>query len=384
MVRILLGPTREELQTARVNDAEHPHWIVSEHFRGFVTVRVKDFDADAPSPAIERMRAAMAQKETASVSTSTAGSDTSSGAYESAPEEQEEEDATAAATAAKALDVVDKNDPERIAWRKDVRRQHDNYFNNRNRMFVIQWSGQYLPTKPTGGAKEEKTAWTADDVWFTQEVDRGIPLPWGFNILLNVCRLIVPSFYADHAVDPVRPWTGSRMVCHVNLMNASDPVLPSPPEIGPSDENNDDGPSKEHPHFDEEAIQQIITDQWQPDGIVENDFIEQKKTKKKSIKSQLRPRKANRSEEEVSKTRGRQRRKHFHQEVERKNFELAPECVYSCEFFSDQLDPWRMNLKLGISLDVASTLGDQPLRFILRSRTNPEVVFFVVQLEYYP
>ncbi|KAI8049002.1 hypothetical protein BDF22DRAFT_700662 [Syncephalis plumigaleata] len=247
-------------------------------------------------------------------------------------------------------------------------------------MFVIQWAGH----------KDEKTAWTADDIWFTQEADHSIPLPWGFNILLNVCRLIAPSFYSDHVEDPVRPWTGCRMVCHVNLMNASEPVLPSPPDRGPdqkstsNDDNQHDNEEEQHPHYNETAIRDTIAKHWSTAGVVENEFTNDKKTKKSSMKAQLMMKSASESEEAVSKERGRRRRKYFSSATKRQEFVLAPEQVYGCEFFSEQLDAWRMQLKMGISLDVASTVGNQPLRFILRSRDDPETIFFVVQLEYYP
>jgi hypothetical protein len=172
-------------------------------------------------------------------------------------------------------------------------------------------------------------------------------------------------------------------------MNASGTVLPSPPDCGPdqkeaatANNSNNNNNDEQHPHYNETVIREIIANHWPAAGVIENEFINDKGTEN-VIKTQSME-KASESEEAVSKERGRRRRKHFSSVLKRQESVLAPERVYSCEFFSEHLDAWRMQLKMGICLDVASTLGNQPLRFILRSRDDPETIFFVVQLEYYP
>lgn len=150
MVLISVGPSRDNLTPARVNDAEHPHWVSGEHFRGFVTIRVREYEqrlaGQSPARIGHRHRCG---------------------------------EATVPAPLPQPALPPGYTDCEqgRAEWEQDVKQQRDAYFQDRRRLVSIQWCGQYLPTRPTADG-QPTTAWTGNDILFTTEADHSEPLPW--------------------------------------------------------------------------------------------------------------------------------------------------------------------------------------------------------------
>ncbi|KAG0041284.1 hypothetical protein BGZ83_002047 [Gryganskiella cystojenkinii] len=75
-----------------------------------------------------------------------------------------------------------------------------------------------------------------------------------------------------------------------------------------------------------------------------------------------------------------QRRKHFQNEQNRKDFKFRTDLVHGFEFFSPHMDFNTFDIRLGLSMNVRKYLGGQPVRYICRT-LDGETVFWAVQFE---
>ena len=76
-----------------------------------------------------------------------------------------------------------------------------------------------------------------------------------------------------------------------------------------------------------------------------------------------------------------QRRKHFLNEANRRAFTFEPySVVYGFDWFSPYVDWNTFELAMGLRINARRYLNGQPVRFRLRSRSEPTLVYFVIEL----
>ncbi|RKP04972.1 hypothetical protein THASP1DRAFT_26471 [Thamnocephalis sphaerospora] len=323
-MRILVGPDYDHLVPLRVNDGEQPHWIHSQHFQGLLTVRVRDYEHGVVAPATMRNGA-------------------SSSVVAPHPE--------ASAVSLESLSLTSDE-------HADIRRQRDAYFTGRKRYFSLQWQGCYAATKKAEDGTLEP--WTAEDIWFTNEIEHGISLPRVAGIALNIARFLDPSFCTTDIGAVSRPWAGSRMFGSVNMMRAGNRL-----DISAS----------------KDAVRDAIRREWPSTGVVEGTLVPAEDTSAtaESIGKPGDP--LDKAVHALAKKLARRRRQRFQSTKERAAFQLDPARTYACEFISEHLDAWHMVMRAGFRIGIGPILNNQPYRLVCRAQDR-KAIFFVVQIDY--
>ena len=166
---VRIGPNRDprSLQRCPVNNDHLPIAVSSEHFEGLVTVRVQNHRPSSFSSS------SSSSSLSSSSSTLSSSSSSSSSSLATCP-----------------------------------------YFDQRTRLFSLQWQGQFKATNPA----RPDGIWTGDDVLFVAETEEGVKVPRGTSLATHFVRLIDPSFVADAVWNKHRPWVGSPLVSGMNIL----------------------------------------------------------------------------------------------------------------------------------------------------------------------
>jgi hypothetical protein len=259
------------------------------------------------------------------------------------------------------------------------------YFEGHKRTFSFQISGRFR--KP----------WTADDVMFGTFFEKPLELPRGYSLALGIAKKIDPSMVA--VLDTDKPYMCSPLICAMNTAHIQ-PLYANPVRRTISMFAEPIRPQKEEPLHDvasraalddNYAVEKPLTlPPWTYSGdapILEENLMLNWPSWTTVPTASSFFRNPNSSLVRLSTaTKGSSRnppaaiRRHwFLDEAHRKKFIYHPDTVYSFDFASPYVDLTKMKLKLGISIDVESYLGDQPIRYECRSRDG-KVLFFAVEL----
>ena len=311
-----------------INDEEHPILIDNEHFTGHAVFRVRDFDGWTP--------------------------------------------------------VDGEGKPKPIIPRTA-------YFDGHRRTFSIQMSGRF------------KKPWTGDEVMFGTWFDGKLTLPRGYSIALAFANQIDRSMV--HSVDTDQPYICSPLICAMNVVRY-DPVFKRSAMnddgddekrtwtgLEPSDGANTTADTKQSTQsqadttklsktdtldlpewtwFNGERLEENLLASWPtwPSPPTSSFYEEQQFTGKSVADLSLDDSKA-----------ARHRRAWFLNEERRKKFVYHPDVVYSWDFFSPYVDVNRMQLRMGVTIDVSYYLNGQPLKYQARTRDGKVIFFeFVVGL----
>jgi uncharacterized protein DUF1769 len=252
------------------------------------------------------------------------------------------------------------------------------YFQGHKRAFSLQMSGRF------------KHAWTADDVLFGTFFERPLTLPRGYSIALSLARRIDSSMVTE--LDRPDPYMCSPLICAMNVFNVH--PLWSTTNITNGTEAKARGPSEIIEEFGfksnaaprpeplpmprwefggkKQLTEQVITE-WYGTGQAQAGLRHARHATLPDIMA-----------DHLDKSRSlghsaSHRRSYFLKEEHRKRFIYHPDTVYSFDFFSPYVDLNRMQLKLGISIDVLYYLNGNPLRYQCRSRDG-KVTFFTIEV----
>lgn len=252
------------------------------------------------------------------------------------------------------------------------------YFQGHKRAFSLQISGRF------------KHAWTADDVLFGTFFERPLTLPRGYSIALSLARRIDSSMVAE--LDRPDPYMCSPLICAMNLFHVQ--PLWSTVNITSGAKQRTQGPSEIIEEFGlksgapprpeplpmpkwefggkKQLSEQVITE-WSGTGQAQAGLRHARHATLPDVM-------AGYSEKGHSLGHSAaHRRSYFLKEEHRRRFIYHPDTVYSFDFFSPYVDLNRMQLKLGISIDVLYYLNGNPLRYQCRSRDG-RVTFFTIEL----
>ncbi|KAF9343107.1 hypothetical protein BGX26_006254 [Mortierella sp. AD094] len=252
--------------------------------------------------------------------------------------------------------------------------------------------------------------WTADDILFVAEVENSIKPPPGLSIAKRFMQLIDPSLCTEGILNKQRPWIGSYLVTAMNVLS----VWKSGSWPERSSSSSDDHQEQDEKRFsrvqqksvgpwcffgshrlEETNVDQMMRLQGQGDEEREGS-VDQKGTEGVGSKVQT----------------PYQRRKFFMSAQHRQSAVLDPKLVIAGDFFNNFTDFETRRASMLVSIRMERVLGDQPLWFVCKSRsqrmaqardktklqspdrtrtgTSPEagddddeeVVFFAVQLEW--
>ncbi|KAK3838024.1 MAG: hypothetical protein J3R72DRAFT_449114 [Linnemannia gamsii] len=320
---IQVGPSRHQasLKPCLVNIDSEPVFISSDHFEGFVTVRIQQHNPPSSS----------------------------SSSSQSAP------------TCA--------------------------YFDNRSRVFSLQWQGRFKATNPSSKDK----LWNADEVLFVAEVENKIHVPMGTSIATAFARTIDPSFIAEGIWETRRPWVGSPLVSGMNVLRVWR-ALSSPPfsndDAAATPAIGEDGSagSRTVAAAGEEGVGPWIyhgttrLEEGNVDLLLEAGAMRQQQqgqttsatiVTSSSMDSITTTRTETGDQAKSTKLQGLtsyQRRRYFTRTEHRQSAVLAPDLVVAGDFFNNFTNFETRRVKMGVSIRMDRVLEEQPLRFVCKSR----------------
>ena len=248
------------------------------------------------------------------------------------------------------------------------------YFQGRKRAFSLQISGRF------------KHTWTADDVMFGTFFEKPLILPRGYSLALSLAKRIDSSMVAE--LNRPDPFMCSPLICAMNLFCVQ-PLWQSKLSLSAHEENRK--PKQEPlelPQWpyggDKQLSEQVIT------TLNEKRDEEESSGRDHTRRATVPDIAATHNNEEEVKRKNQEdfsthlknattRRSYFLKEEHRKHFVYHPDTLYSFDFFSPYVDLNRMQLKLGISIDVLGYLNGNPLRYQCRSRDG-KVTFFTIEV----
>ena len=277
------------------------------------------------------------------------------------------------------------------------------YFEGHRRTFSLQISGRFR--KP----------WTGDDVMFGTFFEKPLRLPRGYSIALKFAKQIDPSMVS--VMDISQPYMCSPIICAMNSVHIQPLLDPKNPAFHQRIEK--DSPVKRsysvyqpflvdlnRPNSNEKEIvysnstngritrsRDDLLDIVQPLPLLPWQWGGDKEPMEENLMAnwhdwtQMPHRSAfyqhgNSSLDCViskNKVSATARRQWFLNPEHRKRFIFDPDTIYSFDFASPYVDIGKMQLKLGINIDVEYYLGDQPVRYQCRSRDG-RTVFWTVEL----
>ncbi|KAI7828113.1 hypothetical protein BC939DRAFT_490911 [Gamsiella multidivaricata] len=365
---VKIGPSRHSvsLQPCLVNTDSEPVFVSSEHFEGYITVRIRNHRPASPKD----------------------GSQTCS------------------------------------------------YFDDRSRLFSLQWQGRFMATNCVRHDK----LWSANDVLFVAEVEKGVKLPIGLPIAVRFVRLIDPSFIADAISKKKRPWIGSYLVTAMNVLRVWMPVEESAaaPGLDRNGEQNEGISGSRNvgswrffgqSRLEEAGVNLLSkTRGWTDHGQGANHAQQQRQSSTggdtcaplyegpmppeasvSTSTSSTVPVVANQwslgaqttqdegNEKDLSPY---QRRRFFMSSQHRQETMFYPDLMIAGDFFNNFTDFETRKARMVVSIRMDRILEDQPLRFVCKSRSRSrieaqidgnvdedddgedDVVFFVVVLEW--
>ena len=218
--------------------------------------------------------------------------------------------------------------------------RESSYFEQKSRSFSIQFCGRFLADIDIG-----------DLEWGTV-FDRVIVPPWGSSIILAAANLIDPSLRVD--LNARKPWLLSPLVCAMNTLS----IAKNCPKQGFCRKESSAGA------LDEKGLSSHSVH-------VEKSFSlhEGNSSCLKEDCSLLTGKRLSSS----------QRRSFFKSGMSSKAV-ITPDLIVSGDFFGP-LDFTTFRLNLGLQIDIRRYIKDQPIRFLCRSKSNPQKTYFVVEFD---
>lgn len=270
------------------------------------------------------------------------------------------------------------------------------YFDGHRRAFSIQIQGRF------------KRPWSGDDVMFGTWFDSPLVLPRGYSVALAFANRIDPSM--TYKVDGEKPYICSPLICAMNICHF-EPFFDGHHKTTTLDssDKNDSTSDFEDAKSDDEldahrekgwrgianslpeatspnSIQQALDLpkwRWQGGERLEENLLAAWPTWPTPPTESFYDDPHCRSQTDLSDDSKavRHRRNWFLDENRRKAFTYHPDVVYSWDFFSPYVDVNRMQLKMGLTIDMSYYLDGQPLKYQARTRDGSIVFFeFVVGL----
>ena len=267
------------------------------------------------------------------------------------------------------------------------------YFNGHRRTFSLQLCGRF------------RKEWSSDDVIFGTFFEQPLKLPPGYKIPLALAKKIDASMYGDFSLD--KPYMCSPLICAMNIARA-DPIILS---SGSSHDNgavssfshdaettNSKSPLylpkwqySDGSHIEENLMETVASwpesklhhshEEEDSDPLKEEELSQQNKRSGSLMGffSRTLSTKEMTSKKEPAAVTPSQRRSWFLNQDHRRAYKFRPDTMYSFDFNNQYVDLTKMQLKLGITIDVSYYLNGNPMRYQMKSRDN-SVIFFTIEL----
>ena len=260
------------------------------------------------------------------------------------------------------------------------------YFDGHKRAFSLQVMGRF------------KKPLNADEVMFGTWFEKPLKLPTGYSLALRIMRKIDPSMEAVLGVE--EPYMCSPLICAMNTVRVCHEHLPS--DYSHEDMKKDwvyyDGHHLEE-NLELEKTEEVaeLSSEEVNDLNIEEDLEKLSEEQLEELDktppgtsgwlsyipyfgSSGAATPSKKADKSPTATSASARRRHYLDVQKRKDFTFQPDTLYSFDFFSPYVDVNKMQVKLGIKIDLRYYLNDQPITYYARMRDDPEKVLFRIEI----
>lgn len=264
------------------------------------------------------------------------------------------------------------------------------YFDGHKRAFSLQVLGKFK--KPVD----------SDQVMFGTWFDKPLKLPTGYTLALRIMRRIDPSMEAVLGVE--QPFMCSPLICAMNTVRVCREKLPA--EYSWHEMKKNDWLYYEGHHLEEnlelgrnEDMGDVSSEDLNEEKLVEDvegmseeqlAELDQRDPGSNGWLSYIpyfgssgtaTPTAQNNNNGNSHTAMSAAARRRFYLDAQRrKEFVFQPDTLYSFDFFSPYVDVNKMQVKLGIKIDLRYYLNDQPITYYARLRDDPDAILFKIEI----